>query len=132
MSESTRNIRLGGDADFRGVDKDTLTRRYAILRRVWTLSNEELQWTTASFLRKTTAGHLDDLIDTDHDWKDRIEYNNKLYDLEFIDCGIDWLKNNEDAQLILSGRENSGANFYCFLVKRVIGHFPGLEKVREL
>jgi hypothetical protein len=132
MSENTKNIRLGGDADFRGVDKDTLTRRYAILRRVWTLNTEELQWTTASFLRKTTCENLLQKIDDQHEWKERLEYNNKLYDIEIIDCHLDWMQDNPKTQLIMSGRENSNTNFYCFLIKRIVGYFPGLEKVREL
>lgn len=132
VSESTFKDIIGTDANFYGIDKDTLTRRYAIMRRVWQLNPTELRWITSGFMRRTTGKRFIELLDTSHKWKERIEYNNKLYELEFIDCNLDWIEDNPDAELLVSARENARTNFYCFLVKKIIGEMDGKERIREL
>lgn len=132
MSENTFKDIIGTDANFYGLDKDTLTRRYAVMRRVWQLNPIELRWITSGFLRITTGRRLIELLDTTHKWKERIEYNNKLYDLEFIDCNLNWIEDNPDAELIVSARENSKVNFYCFLIKKIVGDMDDKERVRKL
>lgn len=125
MSVTTRDDEnmLGKNSSFEDVDVDTRLRRYAILRRVWTLSSEELGWINRYVVRQTTAGELEEFLNEDHEWKLRVEVNNHLYDVEFIELCREWVANkeNSDEMLIVSLRENRKLGFYVALVKRVTG-----------
>jgi len=115
-------VHVGKNADFKGLDIGNTLRRFTLMRRMWKFTTEELGWVTAVFLRKTTAGYLDKLLNDNHEWKDRVEYQNKLYDLELIDMSAEMLKDIAKSapttELIISVRENSNEDFYVFLVKR--------------
>jgi hypothetical protein len=60
------------------------------------------------------------ILNENHEWKDRVEFQNKLYDLEFIDMSIDTLEKDmgADEELLISIRENNVMDFYVFLVKK--------------
>jgi len=127
MSEATSTredfratAKIGSNANFAGLEFGTMLRRYTLMRRMWKLDPEELTWVTAIFLRKTTASKLLSILNENHEWKDRVEFQNKLYDLEFIDMSIDTLEKDmgADEELLISIRENNIMDFYVFLVKK--------------
>lgn len=131
--EDFRSIaRVGSNANFAGLDFGVVLRRYALMRRMWKLDSEELTWVTAIFLRKTNAGKLYSLLNDNHEWKDRVEFQNKLYDLEFIDMSIttleDMKEENPKEELLISIRENNIMDFYVFIVKKKDGRDRGYIK----
>lgn len=113
---------VGKDADFSGLSIGDTLRRFTLMRRMWKFTEEELGWITAVFLRKSTARYLFNMLNDNHEWKDRVEFQNKLYDLEFIDMSTETLeklaKEEPNTELMISIRENSNEDFYVFLVKR--------------
>ena len=130
---------IGKDANFKGQPLGVTLRRFTLMRRMWKFSEEELGWVTAVFLRKCTAKYLLDLHNLDHDWKDRVEFQNKLYDLEFIDMSMETLKElvkeAPNTELMISIRENTEEDFYVFLVKlkdsRDRGYMKDLDTSRN-
>lgn len=117
---------MGSNADFRNVDNDSRLRRFAILRRCWKLLPEERTWITGFFMRATSASKLVSLLNEDHPWKDRVEYNSKLYDLELIEMSLQMIEDAAKASdgksinYLISVRENSLNNFNVFLVKKIL------------
>jgi hypothetical protein len=132
-------VNVGKNSDFNGLDIGTTLRRFTLMRRMWKFTNEELGWVTAVFLRKATAKYLRSMINENHEWKDRVEFQNKLYDMEFIDMSIDILEELADkapnTELMISIRENSHEDFYVFLIKkkdnRDRGYMKDLDPMRN-
>lgn len=123
---------VGKKADFSGLSIGDTLRRFTLMRRMWKFTEEELGWVTAVFLRKSTASYLYNILNDNHEWKDRVEFQNKLYDLEFIDMSTEILeklaKEEPNTELMISIRENSNEDFYVFLVKRLDNRDRGYMK----
>lgn len=125
MSVSIRDEeqKLGNNSSFDDADVDARLRRYAVLRRVWSLNDEELGWINRYVVRQTTAGEFEQFINEDHEWKLRVEINNHLYDVELIELSREWFEDahNKDEIILVSLRENRKLGLYIALVKRVTG-----------
>ena len=109
-------MKIGSNTNFADLPIEVTLRRFILMRRVWILNSEELTWVDKIYLKRTTTENFLDLLNEGHEWKDRIEFNNKLYDLEFINCSLEFIK-EEKPKLLISIRENHNANFYCMLVR---------------
>lgn len=114
---------IGTNTDWFQISQEDMTRRQVLLRHIWLLNRSETSWINNIFLLKATADTIMEFLNEDHEWKDRLEYKRKLWDIEFIDCSRstleDCLKVKSDEEFLLSFRENYSMNFYVVVVKRV-------------
>lgn len=128
--EALENI--GKNADFKKDSKEGNLRKYAILRRVWSLASNEKSWITRYFMRQATGADLQDYMNVDHEWKSRLEISGRLYDMEFIDTSEGWVKDNPRALFLVSVRENSNTGFYVALIKKVVGEANSISQYKKL
>ena len=112
--------KIGSNSNFSQLSLDTIIRRTILLRNLWILNTEELTWVDKIYLKKTDQETFLNYINTDHEWKNRLEFNNKLYDLEFLSCSLESIKEDKEKHnLLLSVRENNYLNFYCMIVRMI-------------
>lgn len=120
---------MGQEADWSSWNLEDTIRRQVILRHVWILNRQEIPWITNIFLKKATAADIVDFINEDHEFKDRLEFSKKLWDIEYIDLArstlTDLIESESDEEFLLSFRENTKENFLVVIIKRLrVGTTP--------
>lgn len=105
-------------------------REHVVLRRVWSLTEEEksLLETSGYFLLKSTAKDLYfAYIDDSEANKDVIRYRKVVYEIEYIDCTFRSIEeecdhaHTKDNIYLISVRRNLDRNFAVMLVKPATG-----------
>jgi hypothetical protein len=113
---------MGKDADWSFLPTEEVTRRHILVRHLWLLNKKELQWVTDIFLRRGTANRIMEFINEDHEYKDRLEHMNKLWDIEYIGMGRETLdialKQKDTEEFMISFRENSFVSLYVAIIRK--------------
>lgn len=141
MSAATGNVvnfreNMGTDADWEKYALDVQLRRQAIIRNVWLLNSEEIPWITNIFLKKGTATEINDFFNEDHEYKDRLEFNKKLWDIEYIDMSRQTILDNVEVrsseEFLLSFRENARENILIVIIKRLKHGATAKDYIRSI
>lgn len=91
---------------------------FAIFRQVWTLEQHERERLDTCFLRRALGSAIAQAINRNHEYKDFLCYARRSYEVTYIDCGIESLKNNGfTREYLLSFRYSRRNGFAVVLIR---------------
>lgn len=77
-------------------------REHAIYRRVWSLDAHDRSWLDKYFIMKAHSDVITKRFDlTSHEFKVLLQYDTIAYEVEFLDCSLDFIKKLHPASVIL-------------------------------
>lgn len=83
-------------------------RHYAIIRKCWKLNNDEREMLDAYFMLRVSCRAFNEALfaDEDQNYRDLIKFKHREYDVEFNNCGSEYMEQHEDRQVLLSMRRS--------------------------
>lgn len=114
-------------------------REYAVYRKVWSLNANEVYYLDRAWIMKARVGTFLSHINTDEFPVPHLRYTSVLYQLEFLDCSIDFLRRlKPDSVLLLSFRVSRAHNLAICLVllphrkiwKDIMDNRPQFEELK--
>lgn len=134
MSEEVAHISDIQNQDY-GEDRLELTAyQHTLLRNCWRLKEEEYSLLNANYFLEATVDEFLSVCDENHPYLLRVEYRNKLYEVNFLHTSLRQLEEfPKETNLIISVREIDELSLFFMLVrlKRTDGKEVG-KKVSRL